>query len=83
MVIFKQVLPIAVAMMIYLQISNTLRGIYFLLTVKTCEGFTSLFPSLPWIQAQASCKMKIELLRLKVVKIPLEKMPNNAKLQCA
>ena len=59
MVIFKQVFPIAVAIMIYLQTSNTFRGIQVLLTVKTSEGFTFLFP-LPWKQAQAYCKMKIE-----------------------
>ena len=61
MVIFKQVFPIAVAMMIYLHTANTLRGIQVLLTVKTCKGVTSLFP-LPWRQAQAYCKMKIELI---------------------
>ena len=61
MVIFKQVFPIAVAMMIYLQNSNTFRDIQVLFTVKTCDGFTSLFP-LPWKQAQAYCKMKIELM---------------------
>ena len=38
MVIFKQVFPIAVAMMIYLHTANTLRGIQVLLTVKTCKG---------------------------------------------
>ena len=38
MVIYKQVLPIAVAMMIYLHTANTLRGIQVLLTVKTCKG---------------------------------------------
>ena len=61
MVIFKQVFPIAVAMMIYLHTANTLRGIQVLLTVKTCKGVTSLFP-LPWRQAQAYCKIKIELI---------------------
>ena len=58
----KQVFPIAVAiMMIYLHTANTLRGIQVLLTVKTCKGVTSLFP-LPWRQAQAYCKIKIELI---------------------
>ena len=38
MVIFKQVFPIAVAMMIYLHTANTLRGIQVLLTVKKCKG---------------------------------------------
>ena len=57
MVIFKQVFPIAVAMMIYLHTVTTFRGIQVLLTVKTCKGVTSLFP-LPWKQAQAYCKMK-------------------------
>ena len=38
MVIFKQVFPIAVAMMIYLHTANTLRGIQVLLTVNTCQG---------------------------------------------
>ena len=52
MVIFKQVFPIAVAMMIYLHTANTLRGIQVLLTVKNVKGVTSLFP-LPWKQAQA------------------------------
>ena len=61
MVIFKQVFPIAVAMMIYLHTANTLRGIQVLLTVKTCKGVTSPFP-LPCKQAQAYCKMKIELI---------------------
>ena len=61
MVIFKQVFPIAVAMMIYLHTANTLMVIQVLLTVKTCKGVTSLFP-LPWKQAQAYCKMKNELI---------------------
>ena len=61
MVIFKQIYPIAVAMMTYLHTANTLRGIQVLLTVKTCKGVTFLFP-LPWKQAQAYCKMKIELV---------------------
>ena len=61
MVIFKQVFPIAVAMMIYLHTVNTLRGIQVLLTVKTCKGVTFLIP-LPWKQAQAYCKMKINLI---------------------
>ena len=52
MVIFKQVFPIAVAMMIYLHTANTLRGIQVLLTVKNVKGVTVLFP-LPWKQAQA------------------------------
>ena len=34
MVFFKQVFPIAVAMMIYLHTANTLRGIQVLFTVK-------------------------------------------------
>ena len=34
MVIFKQVFPIAVAIMIYLHTANSLRGIQVLLTVK-------------------------------------------------
>ena len=44
MVNFKQVLPIAVAMMIYLLTSNTLRGIYFLLTVKHVRDLPPSFP---------------------------------------
>ena len=57
MVIFKQVFPIAVAMMIYLH-----TAIQVLLNVKTCKGVTYLFP-LPWKQAQAYCKMKkLELI---------------------
>ena len=61
MMIFKQVFPIAVAMIIYLHTTNTLRGIQGFLTVKTCKGVTSL-SLLPWKQAQAYCKMKIELI---------------------
>ena len=61
MVIFKQVFSLAVAMMTYLHTANTFRDIQVLLAVKTCEGFTSLF-RLPWKQAQAYCKMKIELI---------------------
>ena len=64
MVIFKQVFPITVAMMIYLHTANTLRGIQVLLTVKTFKEVTSHFP-LPWKQAQAYCKMKIELIASK------------------
>ena len=43
MVIFKQVFPIAVAMMIYLHTANTFRDIQVLFTVKTCKGVTSSF----------------------------------------
>ena len=71
MVIFKQVFPIAVAMMIYLHTTNTFRGIQVLFTVKTCEGVTSLFP-LPWKQAQAYCKINSKMVK-KWLKIPLEK----------
>ena len=35
---FKQVFPIAVAMMICLHTANILRGVQVLLTVKTCKG---------------------------------------------
>ena len=66
---FKQVFSIAVAIMSYLHAANTFRGIQVLLTVKTCEGFTSLFP-LPWKQAQAYFKMKIEWITW--LTIPLE-----------
>ena len=55
MLIFKQVFQIAVAMMTYLHTANTFRGIQVLLTVKTCEGCTSLLP-LPWKQAQVIVK---------------------------
>ena len=61
MLIFKQVFPIAVSMVTYLHTANTFRGIQVLLTVKTCEGFTSLF-LLPWKQTQTYCKMKFELI---------------------
>ena len=43
MVIFKQVFPIAVAMMTYLHTANTLSGIQVLLAVKHVRDFPPSF----------------------------------------